>query len=424
MTPRWSHPAWLALTCLTVQSSMLSLVIHQATTLVASRRPSTLPPSSSSSSSSSLSSPLNIPLAVLCSETLKWIVSTGMYGWQTSSSSSSSSSFSFSWCSVRSFGSFLFHSLFHTPQWYSAGVPACLYTVQNGLQYVALTYMDAASYQVTYQWKVVTTAVWSVVLLNTSLHAHQWWALVGLMVGIGLVQWPTTTPTPTPTPTSWRSLPEETGSNAPFVKKEGTWVGLGAVGLACGLSGFSGVWVEKLIKAPSTHSVWLRNMQLSFFSMLFAGMMVGVLDPPRGGGDMSSSSSPLAWKTWGWIGLAIACQAGVGLTVSLVMKYADAILKGFASGLSILLSSWMSMYFFQVHWTCRCWVGAGLVIVATLLYTSSSSSSSSAPSSSSSSSSSSSWSTAHVSIPIESFKKDLPPHPLDTKRWESGVHLV
>ena len=67
-------------------------------------------------------------------------------------------------------------------------VPAAIYAFQNNILYQALTYLDAVTYQVTYQLKILTTALFSVLVLRRALHPRQWVALVMLTVGVTIVQ--------------------------------------------------------------------------------------------------------------------------------------------------------------------------------------------------------------------------------------------
>jgi len=67
-------------------------------------------------------------------------------------------------------------------------VPSACYTIQNNLLFVALSNLDSAVYQVVYQLKVLTTAIFSVTMLNKSISWEQWGALLLLFCGAALAQ--------------------------------------------------------------------------------------------------------------------------------------------------------------------------------------------------------------------------------------------
>lgn len=124
------------------------------------------------------------------------------------------------------------------------GLPAFLYTIQNNLVYLAISNLDAAVFQVTVQIKILTTALFTVVMLNRSLKFTQWISLFVLFVGVSIIQIQNV---------------KSSGSDADAQKN--ALFGLVCVILACVLSGLAGVYFEKILKNSKT-SIWVRNIQL------------------------------------------------------------------------------------------------------------------------------------------------------------------
>ncbi|KAJ1974370.1 UDP-galactose transporter Gms1 [Dimargaris verticillata] len=233
-------------------------------------------------------------------------------------------------------------------------IPAALYTIQNNLQYVAVSLLDAATFQVTYQLKILTTALCFVIILHKPLNRWQWASLVVLTLGVILVQLPSLT-------TSIPSAPGADTSSQDKARWE-QFLGLVTVALACLMSGLAGVYFEKILKGSKT-SLWIRNIQLSFFS-LFPALFLGVMIK-----DGAGVREHGFWYGYnGWTIGAIACQAIGGIIVALVVKYADNILKGFATSISIIVSCVLSIFIFDFVVTPLFVLGTIAVIFATYLY--------------------------------------------------------
>lgn len=227
-------------------------------------------------------------------------------------------------------------------------IPAGLYTVQNNLLFLALSNLDAATYQVTYQLKILTTAMFSVIILHKRLEVFQWVALVLLMIGVALVQLP--------------SSDEKDSTKEIDLSVSTQFFGLMVVLTACFSSGFSGVYFEKLVKS-SPQSLWIRNIQLALFSIGIAMSAVILQDFYA----VVENGFFQGYDATTWI--VIFLQAFGGLVVSTVIKYADNILKGFATSLSIVLSTICSYYILSDFSPTRSFfIGATIVIIATMLY--------------------------------------------------------
>ena len=67
-------------------------------------------------------------------------------------------------------------------------IPSGLYVIQNNLLFLALTNLDAATYQVTYQLKILTTAAFSWWMLGRHISTQRIVSLFVLVIGVSLVQ--------------------------------------------------------------------------------------------------------------------------------------------------------------------------------------------------------------------------------------------
>merc|ERR1712071_397214 len=230
---------------------------------------------------------------------------------------------------------------------FKLAIPSSLYSLQNNLVLLALSWLDAATFQVTYQLKILTTAFFSVLLLRKEIKFLQWLALLILMSGIILVQVPTTGP----------RVPQTAGITSHHV------VGLVAVLVSSISSGFAGVYYEKLLKESAQPSVVLRNIQLGLFSLLFGVAAVVFND----GSKVLHRGFLDGYDSVVW--LVVILQASGGLLVAAVIKYADNILKGFATSISIILSCLFSyVVFHDLELEFNFLLGTGFVIAATFLY--------------------------------------------------------
>jgi len=229
---------------------------------------------------------------------------------------------------------------------FKAMIPAVLYLIQNNLQYLAASKLDAATFQVTYQMKIMTTAIFSVIILERRLLRHQWLSIGLLSIGIALVQFPT----------------GDNGTQHSENAIADKIIGLVAVTIACILSGLSGVYFEKILK-KSKVTVWARNVQLSLFSII-PGYLIGVLW--MDGAEVKKNGFFGGYTRW--TVLSIGNQAFGGILIAVVVKYADNILKGFATSLSIILSCTVSYFLFNFNITLLFIMGCMLVMYATYLY--------------------------------------------------------
>ncbi|GFY56754.1 UDP-galactose translocator [Trichonephila inaurata madagascariensis] len=225
-------------------------------------------------------------------------------------------------------------------------IPSFVYLLQNNLLYIGATHLDAATCQVTYQLKILTTAILSVMMLKKRLSYPQWISLVTLFIGVAIVQ------------LAQLNAP----SSGHLNHEQKPLLGMTAIVAACCLSGFAGVYFEKILKSTDEVSLWIRNIQLCFASIPLGLVTVAFMDWE----EVSTKGFFYAYNATVWI--VIILQAGGGIIVAVVVKFADNILKGFATSLAIILSCVISVYILNFKLTAQFVVGATLVMGSVYLY--------------------------------------------------------
>jgi len=257
--------------------------------------------------------------------------------------------------------------IFHCDSVHMA-VPALLYVIQNNLLFVALANLSVPVYQITNQGKLLTTAICSRIFLNRKLSWLQYLSLLILATGVALVQ------------LSGRSNSSNNNSTStPSLESQTQLIGLGAVLLSCFTSSVAGVYFEKVVKSSGGSksnsndddegtkacAVFVRNTQLALWSILMGLIPVLTSDLhviQKNGGFFQGYNSVVL--------VVIVCQGLTGLLVGLVMKYADAVLKGFSTSVAVVLATLASFLIWPNHVTLDAFflLGASLVMSSVRLY--------------------------------------------------------
>ncbi|KHJ95290.1 putative UDP-galactose/UDP-N-acetylglucosamine transporter srf-3 [Oesophagostomum dentatum] len=227
-------------------------------------------------------------------------------------------------------------------------VPSVAYALQNNLDFVALSNLDAGLYQVTTQLKVFTTAIFMMLFLGRRFSGTRWAAIILLFCGVAAVQ-----------------MNNVNGNGLSDVRKGNYFVGITAVLATCLTAGFAGVYFEMMLKGGGTTPFWIRNLQMYTCGIISASI-----------GCLFSEGDLVAQRGFFYgydvkVCAIVACLSFGGTYISLVMKHLDNLHKSFASAVSIILVVIMSYLIFNDVFIGAYFVGGTAVVVfAVLLYNS------------------------------------------------------
>ncbi|XP_075254339.1 UDP-N-acetylglucosamine transporter-like isoform X3 [Convolutriloba macropyga] len=294
-------------------------------------------------------------------------------------------------------------------------VPALIYVVQNNLIYVALSYLDAGTYVVTVQIRLLTTALFMRILLGKVLKPIQWLSLVILLVGVSfaeLDEYSSTTVKITGKATDKSQVASAllakestlTGGELDFLKiarqsNLNFFKGLAAAVAMTFTSALAGVYMEKLVKAKDQSSsvntsmgssgsriaavnkqqkatseiaeapelsdvalLWIRNIQMFLFSIPCA--LFGCI--AKDGAELGQKGFLHGYTVQVW--LIVASGSLGGLATALMLKYLDNIYKNFSSSFSIILAALCSMVLYDKVYHELFFIGCSMVVFSLLLY--------------------------------------------------------
>lgn len=242
------------------------------------------------------------------------------------------------------------HNVVVQPECLKIALPAGLFTLQNFLIFLSLANLDVMTFQILSQTKILSAALFSVWLLNRRLNAIQWGSLVVLTGGVFLAQYDSVRAGLTRAPSA--------------DDHQHAVVGV----ISCIISGlsssFAGVYFEKVVKTTPP-SLAVRNIHLSVFGIPFALVSMLVLDVFNNQ-DPSGFRYFRGYSSFTW--LLVCIHALGGLLVATVVKYADNILKGFATAVAIAVSGFFAWIFWAYVPSFTFVVGCGFVMVSVVLY--------------------------------------------------------
>jgi solute carrier family 35 (UDP-sugar transporter), member A1/2/3 len=272
-----------------------------------------------------------------------------------------------------------------------------LYSFSNTLPFFAIPRIGAAAFTVCAQLKIVTTALFGTLLLGKVYTFTQWRALLLLILGCILVVSPILTSSSSTDPSSSLSSPK--------ISHTAQLLGLLATLLQATISGFSSVYLESLLKdREDKATIWERNFQLAFYSLFFLGFSVvgqgfvenlipstvlsAIREDQHSSPSSTSSSSshqnlndPFSSLVTilfslqlfhGWTSLTLLTvflMSVGGILVAATLKYADAVLKCFATAVSIAMVSVIGYLYLNETMDIFVMIGMIVTLISILNYT-------------------------------------------------------
>lgn len=228
-----------------------------------------------------------------------------------------------------------------------AALPGVAYQVLNNLNFVTLRYVDAPTFQILGNTKIVATGIAGVLLLNRHMSRGKWLALILLTLGAA------TTQLPSATTATCGSGPAQAQPSADQ-SLEGRAMGYISALVCVFLSATMGVFTELYMKGNRA-SIHFQNMQLYFFGILANAAALYY----RG-----EFETPLLSGYNAWAVVTVITNGSCGLAVAFLLKFADSIAKTYATALAIPCTSIAAYLFLDTPITPPNILGSSVMVIS------------------------------------------------------------
>lgn len=252
-------------------------------------------------------------------------------------------------------------------------VVAGLYFLQNALSYITVGFLDGPLYIVMNQLKVLTAALFSVLVLGRQLTGAHWRALVMLVLAELLI--------------NNEHLTEKEAIPESYTQLT---IGIVLALVQVSASGLAGVLFERALKLRKGSQqgratledvdselgvddskielgVFDKNFQLAFWSIIF-GIVWAIGEAIfRPNTDDSPKGFYAGWSIWS-VFLVLNTSLG-GICMGFVFKYTNAIIKSFSVTVSIITSASAMWLFFGDRLSFVFMIGTATCIISILNYT-------------------------------------------------------
>mmetsp|Transcript_10408 Transcript_10408/g.18203 ORF Transcript_10408/g.18203 Transcript_10408/m.18203 type:complete len:348 (-) Transcript_10408:443-1486(-) len=215
---------------------------------------------------------------------------------------------------------------------------ACLYCFNNNAAFLIFIYADPGNISLMKSGSSFISAILLALFFKRGISKHGWAIILLQVFGLIIVEW-------------------DPVKGAPVLPPEAYLLVLSSVLV----TSICGVWNEHMIKTFAAN-LHVQNMVLYFFGA-FLNLGVYLFMP--------SASDISQGFFHGYDLLAfgvICCNAFMGLAVTAIYKYADVLIKTFASASTTGLLIFLSAIFFDLHPNLITVCGSFVVFIATYLY--------------------------------------------------------